>query len=405
MQVLKPLTLLCLLCSSLLIANENTKQLNAYISEYKTEQFKYEYEKNEAEASKLRDSWIAPLQLNYSYSRSNPYGQEQTRTNAALKMDQPIFKSGGIYYGIKFATASRLYTQYSVDVAKRKMIKDTITILMQIKQTALKIEAQKLQIRNSEINLEQKKEQYLSGQLDSGFLDDAIIQRNSVIQALYDVQTEKEKLITQFKTLSDASYEAVELPQLEMIDSEEFMSNNLLLKQGEAEIQKNRYYKSITIAKYLPSVSFTAGYNYTKSEGQVIPAMNVERNSYDYGIRANLPIDLNTFRDVESSKIDFLKSKVAIKDKTRELSALFEQVIHNIENYDKKIALSNETIQIYSHLLSDTKDLFEIGHKTQYDVETLDNSLKIQNYNTKMYELNKQIALLSLYEMYINRGK
>jgi outer membrane protein TolC len=403
MQVLKPLTLLCLLYSSLVLANENTKELNTYISEYKIEQFKYEYEKNEAEAAKLRDSWIAPLQINYSYSKSNPYGQEQTRTNAALKMDQPIFKSGGIYYGIKFAAASRLYTQYSVDVAKRKMIKDTITILMQIKQTALKIEVQKLQIKNSEINLEQKKEQYLSGQLDSGFLDDAIIQRNSVIQALYDVQTEKEKLITQFRTLSDASYETIELPQLEMIDSEEFMSNNLLLKQGEAELQKNRYSKNITIAKYLPSVNFTAGYNYTKSEGQLFSTMNVERDSYDYGIRANLPIDLNTFRDVESSKIDFLKSKVAIKDKTRELSALFEQVMHNIDNYDKKIALSNETIKIYSRLLSDTKDLYEIGHKTQYDVETLNNSLKIQDYDTKIYELNKQIVLLSLYEMYVNK--
>ena len=61
MQVLKPLTLLCLLYNSLLVAEDST--LKDYISKNKKEQFKYEYEKNEAEASKLRDSWIAPLQL------------------------------------------------------------------------------------------------------------------------------------------------------------------------------------------------------------------------------------------------------------------------------------------------------------------------------------------------------
>ncbi|MFK5938288.1 MAG: TolC family protein [Sulfurimonas sp.] len=411
MKVLKLSLVLSLTCSILVFANEKNADLDTFISDNKQKQFNYDYEKNEAESSKLRDSWIAPIQLDYSYSRSKPYSKEQVNENAAIKMSQPIFKSGGIYYGIKYATASRLYSDYSIDVAKRKMIKDTISVLMQIKQTSLKEKKQALQIKNSEINLLQKKEQYLSGQLDSGFLDNAIIQRNIVIRALYDIQTAKERLITQFHTLSDLDYETANIPHLELISNEVFIKNNLVLKQSRAEIEKNRYLKNVTVVKYLPSVNFTADYSWSKSSGQgfvtggnFIDTSN-ELSFYDYGIRATMPLDINTFRDIESAKVDYLKSKIVADDKKRELHALFEQVMHNIENFNKKINLSNEDITLYTKLLKDTQDLFNAGYKTEYDVDTLKNSLAIQSIDSKIYDIDKQLALLNLYEMYVNDGK
>ncbi len=408
MKALNLSLLLSLLSSTVVFANENNNTLDSYISDLKKEQFEYDYKKNEAESSKLRDSWIAPLQLNYSYKKSKPYEDELTNQNAAIRMDQPIFQSGGIYYGIKFANASKLYSDYSIDVAKRKMIKDTISILMQIKQTSLKIEAQKLQIINSDINLAQKKEQYLNGQLDSGFLDNAIIQRNIVISALYDIETAQERLITQFSTLSDLDYRIATIPHLEYMSGEEFIKHNIVLKQNDAVIAKNDYYKNVTIAKYLPQVSFTAGYNWSKSEQQFSDTVKFPQQDlsyYDYGVRASMPLDINTFRDIESVKVDYLKSKVVRKDKQRELESLFEQTLHNIENYDKKIALSNENIKLYTKLSEDTNELFSAGYKTQYDVDTLKNSLKIQEIDSKVYEIDKQLELLNLYEMYVNEGK
>lgn len=405
MKVLQLSTLLCLAFSSLTFANENNNTLDSYISDLKRKQFEYDYGKNEAESSKLRDSWIAPLQLNYSYTRSKPFSDELTSQSAAIRMDQPIFQSGGIYYGVKFANASRLYTNYTIDVAKRKMIKDTVSILMQLKQTALKIEAQKLQIQNSEINLVQKQEQYLNGQLDSGFLDNAIIQRNIVTQALYDIETAEEKLLNQFSILSDLDAKKTKIPHLELINLEEFLAHNIVLKQKNAEIKKSEYQKDITVAKYLPRVSLTAGYSWNNTEQQFdasLPTFKNDAQYYDYGVRVNMPIDLNTFRDIESAKIDFLKAEVVEKDKQRELKALFKQVIKNIENFDKKIALSNENIELYTKLSEDTQELFKAGYKTQYDVDTLSNSLKIQELDSRVYEIDKQLELLNLYEMYVN---
>jgi len=401
MKALNPLSLLLAVSSTLLIASENNSSFDSYISDTKNKQFQYDYQKNEAESSKLRDSWIAPINLNYSYSKSNPYVTKQVNETAAIKMDQPIFQSGGIYYGIKFAQANKLYSDYSIDVAKRKLIKDAISILMQIKQTDLKISKQKLQIKNSEINLELKKEQYLSGQLDSGFLDNAVIERNFVIQTLYDIQTAKERLISNFSTISDLNYKHTKIPFLELLDKQEFLKQNIVLKMVDSQTKKDMYNKNVTIAKYLPQISLTAGYNWNKSDSRFTFGAS-EKDYYDYGVKAYMPININTFRDIESARIDFLKSTIVAKDKQKELTALFEQVMQNIDNLEKKKLLSIENKNIYAKLLVDTKELFSVGYKTEFDVQTLENSVEISKINSKIFEYDKQLELLNLYEMYVN---
>jgi outer membrane protein TolC len=406
MKVLNLLTLLSIACSSYLVANENNASLDSYISELKKEQFNLDYKKNEAESSKLRDSWIAPLNIQYSRSTSNPYDSEQTSQSAAIKMDQPIFQSGGIYYGIKYAQAFQKYNDYSIDVAKRKMIKDAIALLMQIKQSDLRIKRQTLQIKNAEISLQQQKEQYLNGQLDSGFLDNAIIERNVVIQNLYDLQTSKQRLITSFKTLSDLEYSQVKIPHLELLSKEEFLKDNIVLHMAESKVEQDRYNKNVTVAKYLPKVSLTAGYNWSKSENnrfsEGMSSFSEEKDYYDYGFRASMPLNINIFRDIESARIDYLKSTVQKEDSKVQLDALFTQVMQNLDNLDKKKELSMENKEIYTKLLKDTQDLYSAGYKTEYDVDLLKNSVQISELDVEVFEIDKQLELLNLYEMYVN---
>ena len=376
----------------------------------KQKEFSYDYEKSVLEKNKLRDTWIQPLQLRYTISKSNPYNEQGSNTqktqNAAIVMDQPIFRSGGIYYGIKFASASYKYNKYSIDVAKRKMIKEAVSLLMQIKQTRLSIQRQELQIDNSRINLEQKKEQYLNGQLDSGFLNNAIIEKNRVTQVLYDLQTNLERLISKFGAISDLDYEEAKLPRLELIGSDDFLENNIDIHQAISEGEKNLYNKDVTTAKYLPSISFTAGYNWDKLENPSFAGSSVpsppETKYYNYGLKATMPLDFNTFRDIEAAQVEYLKSLVVVDDKKRELSALYEQVTQNIKNFEKKIELSVENEALYSKLLDETSQLFRAGYKTQYDVQNLTNSVEIEKVDQKMFELDKQLELLNLYEKLVN---
>lgn len=399
MKVLNLLIALLALYSHSLLADD---KLDKFISENKKEQFNYDYKKNEAVSSQLRDSWIAPINLNYSYSKSNPYDNKQTQERTAISIDQPIFQSGGIYYGIKFAEASRIYTNYSVDAAKRKLVKDAISLLMQIKQIDYRIKKQELLIKNSEINLAQKKEQYLNGQLDSGFLNSAIVERNVVIQALYDIQTNKERLISRFQTISDTDYKSVSIPHLEILNEEQFLKYNIVLNMSDSEVEKNRYSKDVTVAKYLPRINVTAGYTWQESSVFGISTTTPATDYYNYGLKAYMPLDINTFKDIEVAKVDYMKSKITLEDTKREVKSIFEQVMLSIDNLQKKKDLSIENKDIYNQLLAETSELFNAGYKTKYDVELLQNSVNIQDIDINIYDLDKQLELLTLYEMYKN---
>lgn len=400
MKALRTLSIVLALYSSICASENTTQSLDKYLSDYKKDKFDFDYKKVEADSSKLRDSWINPLRINYSYIKSNSYGRDQEQQSASIKMDQTIFQSGGIYFGIKYANYSKKYASLSVDIQKRKLVKDAVSILMQIKQADLRIKRQEFQIKNSEISLEQKKEQYINGQLDSGFLDNAIIERNFVIQSLYDIQTSKQKLISKFKAISDLEYSNVDLPILKKIDKEQFLQHNAVLNLSKSEIQKAKYFNNVTIAKYLPKVSVIAGYNW-KSESLLGGSFqSPETTYYDYGLNLSIPFDFNVFKDIQSTKVEYLKSKIDIEDKRRELIAIYEQVMQNLENYEKKKLLSIENKEIYERILQDTKELFNAGYKTQYDVELLNNSVSISKIDYEILNIDAQLELLTLYEVY-----
>ena len=384
-----------------------TETLEKYLSKLKRQQFSYDYEKTDQESSKLRDSWIRPVILQYNINRSNPnenYGAAESEgQSAAIVLDQPIFQSGGIIYGVKFATASREFSNYSIDQQKRIMIKQTIDLLMQVKQSDLTIAKQKLQIANSKINLDQKREQYLNGQLDSGFLNNAIIELNLVKQALFDLETRNAQLISQFKKLSDLDPKKAPIPFLAVVNETDFLRDNIDVKLAESAREKSRLQKNVTLVKYLPSVNLQASYNWQKQESYFVfgpkpTKSTTETDFYRYGVSASMPLDFNSFNDFEASKVEYLKSKIVIDDKKRELKLLYEQVMQNLSNYDKKIALAEENRVLYETLLADTMDLFKAGYKTQYDVDLLANSMGIEEINKSIFEIDKQLELLTLYE-------
>jgi outer membrane protein TolC len=378
----------------------------AYLSGLKLQEFAYDYAKADAQSSILRDSWIQPIQIRYSYSKSNPYDATQTVQNAAIVLDQPIFQSGGIYYAIKYADASRLYSNYSLDIAKRKLIKDVVSLLMQIKKSDIAIHKHQLQISNATINLEQKQELYMNGQLDSGFLDNAVIELNVLKLALYDLETSKERLVSSFNSLSDLDYKTALIPHLTLVQENDFLNHSIDLKAIQSENEKNRYFKNMTIAKYLPKLSITGGYNWDSMDnpsfaGTTIPSPP-DTSYYNYGFKVTMPLNISFNKDIESARVEYLKSLVVLEDTKRSLAALYSQVEQNLRNYDKKIVLAGENMRLYEKLHADTLSLYEAGYKAHYDVKLLQNSLKIQEHERHILEVDKQLELLSLYEKMLN---
>ncbi len=90
------------------------------LSEDRLNLFEYNKEQNMESSSKLKKDWINPIDLSISKS----YGDVFDSTKSSISINQPIFKSGGIYSAIKYANASYKFNDIDISIQKKELIKD-----------------------------------------------------------------------------------------------------------------------------------------------------------------------------------------------------------------------------------------------------------------------------------------
>lgn len=353
-----------------------------------------EKKQNKKNSDILKFDWINPITGSYSHTISTQTSPSQTIDNLSISLNQPIFRSGGIYYAIKYAKANREFLKFATSLSEKSLLVNAYTILLNLKNLNLSIKKQKLLIKNAAINITVKKEQYLKGLIDSSFLDNAILNKNSLDIGLLNMQSSKVDLEKQFKVISSLNYKTIKLPHLKLIDLSKFLKSNLVLKDSMANIKQTNYLKKMTISKYLPTVSLFANYNSSR-----ISYIGIVRDSYkQYGINISMPLfDINRGKNIQLQKLKYLKSKLEMIDKRHQEKELYNSTIEKIKIYYKKIALAKKQEHLYASLLSNTKDLYKAGEKTVYDVDTMQNSLRSTKIDKYIYKNDIDLLLLSLY--------
>ncbi len=348
---------------------------------------------------KLKNSWINPIILQYKYNRSNQIESNiQTTNQFGVSINQPIFKSGAIWASIKYAKYLKNENLEKINLQKRTLIKQAYDILFNIHKINISIQKQKLLIKNANIDIQRKKEQYLSGILDSSFLDNAILNKNNLEVALEDLVFKKKELIDNFKTLSDLDYKSIVLPHLEMISKNKYLTN-LNLKIAKQNIKVKKALKEMNLGNSLVSVNFLANYNNidTKYSKQTLLYQNDISNFYNIGFSVTIPLDVNTPKTIQESKIDYLKSVLEYRDKVSQSISQYETQIANIKAIDKKIDIYKNSIATYNSLIEATKNNIKAGTSTDLDLETLQNSKQINQLNIESLQIDKQSVLLELY--------
>jgi len=176
MKDLNVLKKLLVLCSLLFVSLVHADELGDILSDNKALLFDYQFEKNELESDKLSKSWINPVTLQYRKNYSTQFKDRTNKTGTfSVMIDQPIFRSGGIYYAIKYSQALRAANNADIILQRRKMIGDAVSILFNLKKTKLEQQKRRLLIKNDTIDILQKRDSYEVGLLDSSFLDQAIL--------------------------------------------------------------------------------------------------------------------------------------------------------------------------------------------------------------------------------------
>jgi len=399
MKGLSVLKKLLVLCSLLFTSSVYADELGNILSDNKELLFDYQFQSNELESDKLSKSWINPVRLRYNKDYTTRFGDKTIHTGTfSVIIDQPIFRSGGIYYAIKYSQALREANSADLRLQKRKMIGDAVSILFMLKKTKLEQQKMKYQIKNDTIDIRQKRDSYEAGLLDSSFLDQAILKKSQDETALLEMKLNMMELKQRFALLSDKNPEGLRLPVLKLMSKANYNEQNLELKRDRLRAEESAYNEKITWAKYLPTISLQGQY----TDGDLNPLFggsnsSLEEQYYNYGFSISMPIDINSFTDIEASKVKKLRAATQVIDRKDTVNEEYKWIRNSLNVLDKKIVLAKKDEKIYKNLFRVTKNLAKAGEKTSLDSDIMHNSLQIRKIDQKIYKIDKQVQLLKLY--------
>jgi outer membrane protein TolC len=393
-SVLKRLLVLCsLLLSSVIYADE----LGNILSENKELLFDYDFKSNELQSDMLSKSWINPVRLEYNKRYSTQFTDRTSRTgNYSIMIDQPIFRSGGIYYAIKYSQALRDANEADLILQKRQMIGDAVSILFNLKKNRLEQEKMKYLIKNDRIDIRQKRDSYDAGLLDSSFLDQAILKKSQDEATLLELELNLLELKQRFSLLSDKKPNGLRLPVLKLMSKTNYSEQNLELKKDRLRAKQSAYNANVTMAKYLPTVSLQGQY----IDGDLNPLYAnpmLEERYYNYGFSVSMPLDINSLADIEASKVEKLRAAIQVLDRKETVEEEYQWIHNSLDILDKKIVLAQKDEKVYNNLFRLTKNLAQAGEKTSLDADIMQNSLQIRKLDQKIYKIDKQVQLLKLY--------
>jgi len=380
--------LIFLLCIPALNASEAIENV---LSNNRLEIFDLSRKKADEDSSILEKDWINQV----IFKITKEYGEEYDTLKSTVSISQPIFKSGGIYKAINYAKASKKYSHLDIDLQQKEMIKDAASLLFQIKKQDISVEKQILLIKNADLDVERKKEQVLNGIVDTSFLDNAILLANTKKNTLLDLEFEKLKLINSFNNLSNANYSTITLPELSIIDKDNFLRKNLNVLKITADIEKKFQLKGMSVSKYMPTLNVTYDYFDYHDDGGSSSITNDSGSTYGFNI--TIPLDSKIYNDIESSKLDYLKAKVELQNIILEEQNFLKLKLAKLKMYDSKINIAKNDFNLYTSLLEDLSVSFEAGISAKADVNIMKNSKKVRSLDIKIFEINKQIELLDIY--------
>jgi len=377
--------------SSLMICQLGLNGSDNILSQTKQNYLDQSYLKAIEDSDKLKNDWINPIVYKYIYNK----GEKYTTKRSYIGISQPIFKSGGIYYAIKYANSMEKYSKSTVDNQKKELIKQIVNLLFQIKYIDFSIKKQQLLIENSNLEINRKKEQVLNGILDTSFLDNAILDANMKKNSLIDLEYKRVTYINNLSLLSDKNYDQFELPSLELVNYDNYLAKNIYLSNYQEEIKSSYWVKNMVLSNYLPTVNLTA--DYTKYHDTDNNPMLSEDATKNIGFNITIPLDIKYSNTIESSKIEYLKKKTQLEDKQKEEINIYNLSIANIKALDQKIKIAKSDLKLYDSLLTQMIEQQEVGMKTDSDVQTMINSKKIKQLDIKGLEVQKQISYLDIY--------
>jgi outer membrane protein TolC len=367
--------------------------LASVLNNTKDKIFNAEINKTKEDSNALKNSWISPAFINMNYTKNTQNKISTDIKTVQIMWNQDIFRSGGIYYAIKYAKALGIYNLDLIKQQKLGLIKTAFTLKTQILRDKLLLKQNILKLANLEINVKVTKDNYLAGNADISDMNNILVQRDTQKMANLTLKQAIQNEIRELKKLTNKKFEIKNFP---LITKDEYIKQNIVLTTLNAKSKSDYTKAKITTASYLPKLTVNLQASHSDYDSEIDSQDNID-NPWSAGLTLSMPLDINYKANIQSAKINYLKSKLDINDKKNELSQKYDEVIDNIDILQEKIKIAKQIQNSYKSLYNVVKEQFNAGLKTVYDVESLKNSLEIQNLEVEVQKYNITLQKIDLY--------
>ena len=375
---------------SLLFANEME-----LLQKDKKELRQIEKEVIEKKYEGAKDEWIGTINLNSSIGKNRDFTENENSDmtrSLGLSFSQSIYESGGIEYSIQYARQqlkSDLIAWENANIAIFQTIYET---LLSIKKLKLQIEQSDYALKNKNIELILKKIQYEAGKVDIIDLNNAVMSKNNQQKeniSLRNSLKDKEYELSKYTSLKSNEIKIIDF---KIVDKEKFLRDNLNIRYENSKVELLDTAHNQLKSSYLPKVSLNTSTKYSNDE-------NKENNeSGTIGLSASMPLfDITKDAKLEKSKLEVLKQKVNVTDMQNELVYEYEQILAQINTYDEYEKTISDNLKLYEDLIMVNKSSNAAGMTADYDLEVLQNTQKVNEYDLQINDINKKLQYTKLY--------
>ncbi len=354
--------------------------------------------KYESESEKLRTNWIAPINLNasYTYDKSAMGNYHSDMKSVSATVSQDIFRSGGITYQIEYADAKLQTNLLTLQKQIASLNQQLFTALLNVQKSLLQLEQSRLRLDNKETEIFIKRHLYNAGKADITELNNALMLKSSELKTYAATKYTLAEQRYEISKISDINPETFAIPRFKLVQKDEFLRQQFDVQYARSQSDTLEKLYDVTRSNYLPALALNAKLGYQNYDPKELSG-NYSGNTYNAGFSLSMPLFYNASSTIQEAKASYLQEAASLADKQRELDFAYGQSLEKIESYREYIAITANNFSLYDDLIQATQAGVNAGTKTGYDLKILKNSKRIEELEIKINEINIQIELAKLH--------
>ncbi len=342
-----------------------------------------------------KDEWIGKINLSSDLSKGKDFTEgisNDTTRSVGLGFSQSIFESGGIEYSIDYAKQQLKLDMISWENQNITLLQSIYETLLEIKKLKLQVEQSDFNLKNKDIELVIKKVQYQAGKADIIDFNNAVMAKNNQLKENISIKNQLKSKEYELSKYTSLKSNEISLLDFKVIDKERFLRDSIILRYENSKAELLNISDKQLKSSYLPKVTLNTNAKYSNNQNKA------ENESGSVGLAMSMPIfDMTKDAKLQKSKLELLRQRLNITDMENELAYEYEQIITQLDTYDEYEKTITSNLKLYDDLIVANKSSNAVGMTSTFDLEILENTKKINEYDLKINDINKKLQYTKLY--------